>query len=59
MHSPGAGGDLWIMGLAVAGLGTILGGVNFITTIICLRAPGHDDVPDADLHLEHLRHRDS
>ena len=28
------------MGLAVAGLGTILGGVNFITTIICLRAPG-------------------
>ena len=28
------------MGLAVAGLGTILGGVNFITTIVCLRAPG-------------------
>ena len=32
--------DLWIMGLAVAGLGTILGGVNMITTVICLRAPG-------------------
>ena len=28
------------MGLALAGLGTILGGVNFITTIVCLRAPG-------------------
>ena len=28
------------MGLAVSGLGTILGGVNFITTIICMRAPG-------------------
>ena len=28
------------MGLAVAGLGTILGGVNMITTVICLRAPG-------------------
>ena len=28
------------MGLAVAGLGTILGGVNFITTIVCMRAPG-------------------
>ena len=27
-------------GLAVSGLGTILGGVNFITTIVCLRAPG-------------------
>ncbi|WP_296140904.1 cbb3-type cytochrome c oxidase subunit I, partial [Pseudonocardia sp. SCN 73-27] len=40
VHSPGAGGDLWIMGLAVAGLGTILGGVNFITTIVCMRAPG-------------------
>ena len=56
VHSPGAGADLWIMGLAVGGLGTILGGVNMITTIICLRAPGHDDVPDADLHLEHPRH---
>ncbi|QLY30855.1 cytochrome c oxidase subunit I [Nocardia huaxiensis] len=40
MHSPGVGGDLWIMGLAVSGLGTILSGVNFITTIVCLRAPG-------------------
>ena len=40
VHSPGPGGDLWIMGLAIAGLGTILGGVNFITTIVCLRAPG-------------------
>ncbi|MGR6965499.1 aa3-type cytochrome oxidase subunit I [Geodermatophilus sp. URMC 61] len=39
-HSPGLGGGLWIAGLAVSGLGTILGGVNFITTIICLRAPG-------------------
>jgi cytochrome c oxidase subunit 1 len=40
IRSPGVGGDLWIMGLYVAGLGTILGGVNFITTIICMRAPG-------------------
>ncbi|SDF36704.1 Cytochrome C and Quinol oxidase polypeptide I, partial [Blastococcus fimeti] len=39
-HSPGVGGNLWMGGLAVSGLGTILGGVNFITTIICLRAPG-------------------
>ena len=28
------------MGLALSGFGTILGGVNFITTIICMRAPG-------------------
>ncbi|WP_456934643.1 aa3-type cytochrome oxidase subunit I [Geodermatophilus sp. SYSU D00079] len=39
-HSPGAGANLWIAGLAVSGLGTILGAVNFMTTIICLRAPG-------------------
>ncbi|GAB3252584.1 cytochrome c oxidase subunit I [Alteromonas gracilis] len=40
VNSPGVGGDLWIMGLWLAGLGTILGSVNFITTIICMRAPG-------------------
>ncbi|MGH3313388.1 MAG: aa3-type cytochrome oxidase subunit I [Streptomyces sp.] len=38
--TPGSGADLWTMGLVVAGLSTILGSVNFITTIICLRAPG-------------------
>ncbi|MFC9516235.1 cytochrome c oxidase subunit I [Nocardiaceae bacterium NPDC056970] len=40
LHSPGVGADLWIIGLALGGVGTILGGVNFITTIVCLRAPG-------------------
>jgi cytochrome c oxidase subunit 1 len=40
MHSPGIGGDLWIMGLILSGLGTILGAVNMVTTILCLRAPG-------------------
>ena len=40
IHSPGVGADLWIMGLAVGGLGTILGAVNMITTVICMRAPG-------------------
>jgi cytochrome c oxidase subunit 1 len=39
-YSPGIGSDLWIVGLAVGGLGTILGGVNFITTIFTMRAPG-------------------
>ncbi|MFD4528296.1 cytochrome c oxidase subunit I [Streptomyces sp. NPDC058470] len=39
-HSPGAGGDLWVMGLVVTGVSTTLGAVNFITTILCLRAPG-------------------
>jgi cytochrome c oxidase subunit 1 len=40
LHTPGVGADLWIMGLAVGGLGTILGAVNMITTVVCLRAPG-------------------
>jgi cytochrome c oxidase subunit 1 len=40
IRSPEVGGDLWIMGLVLSGLGTILGGVNFTTTIFCMRAPG-------------------
>ncbi|MGA5703961.1 aa3-type cytochrome oxidase subunit I [Peterkaempfera bronchialis] len=40
VHSPSIGADMWIMGLAFSGFGTILGSVNFITTIICMRAPG-------------------
>ncbi|GAC56188.1 cytochrome c oxidase subunit I [Gordonia hirsuta DSM 44140 = NBRC 16056] len=40
VHAPGFGPDLWIMGLGAAGLGTILGAVNMITTVVCLRAPG-------------------
>ncbi|NUS64032.1 MAG: cytochrome ubiquinol oxidase subunit I, partial [Saccharothrix sp.] len=40
IHSPGVGADLWISGLVVGGLGTILGAVNMITTVVCLRAPG-------------------
>ncbi|GAB2954462.1 cytochrome c oxidase subunit I [Micromonospora polyrhachis] len=39
-HTPGIGPDLWIIGLALSGLGTILGAVNLITTIVTLRAPG-------------------
>lgn len=38
--SPGIGGNLWVLGLGIGGFGTILGGVNFITTILTMRAPG-------------------
>ncbi len=38
--SPGLGGNLWVFGLSLGGFGTILGSVNFITTIVCMRAPG-------------------
>ena len=40
VYSPGPGGDMWVMGLVISGLGTILGAVNMITTILTLRAPG-------------------
>jgi len=39
-NSPGVGADLWIIGLALAGLGTILGAVNMVATVVCLRCPG-------------------
>src|SRR5215212_7757825 len=40
VNSPGIGHDLWIMGLYMAGIGTLLGAVNFVTTILTMRAPG-------------------
>ncbi|WP_282004453.1 cytochrome c oxidase subunit I [Propioniciclava sinopodophylli] len=40
VHSPGVGGDLWLVGLYLLGLSSILGAVNFITTIVTMRAPG-------------------
>ncbi len=39
-YSPGPGVDYYVLGLQIAGIGTILGGVNFITTIVNMRAPG-------------------
>ncbi|WP_285033647.1 cytochrome c oxidase subunit I [Mycolicibacterium sp. lyk4-40-TYG-92] len=40
VRSPGSGGDLWAVGLIISGLGTILGAVNMITTVVCMRCPG-------------------
>jgi len=39
-YSPGVGVDYWIWSLQVSGLGTLLGGINFLVTIIKMRAPG-------------------
>ncbi|GMR13526.1 MAG: cytochrome c oxidase subunit I [Gemmatimonadota bacterium] len=38
--SPGHNVDFWLLGLSILGVSSIIGGVNFITTIINLRAPG-------------------
>ena len=39
-QSPGRNVDFWVVGLSIVGISSIAGGVNFITTIINLRAPG-------------------
>jgi len=38
--SPGISGHLWVLGLSITGFSTILGSVNFITTIMTMRVPG-------------------
>ena len=39
-YSPGVGVDYWIWALQIAGIGSLLSGVNFLVTIIKMRAPG-------------------
>jgi cytochrome o ubiquinol oxidase subunit 1 len=39
-YSPGVGVDYWIWALQIAGVGSLMSGINFIVTIIKLRAPG-------------------
>jgi cytochrome o ubiquinol oxidase subunit 1 len=38
--SPGVGVDYWIWALQIAGVGSLLSGINFMVTIIKMRAPG-------------------
>ena len=39
-YNPGPGVDYWIWSLQIAGIGSLLSGINFFTTIIKNRAPG-------------------
>ncbi|MEK9196042.1 MAG: cbb3-type cytochrome c oxidase subunit I, partial [Patescibacteria group bacterium] len=39
-YSPGVGVDYWIWSVQIAGLGSLLSGVNFLVTILKMRAPG-------------------
>ncbi|KQL46312.1 cytochrome c oxidase subunit I [Brevibacillus choshinensis] len=36
----GHGVDFYVLGLQIAGIGTLIGGINFLVTIINMRAPG-------------------
>jgi cytochrome o ubiquinol oxidase subunit 1 len=38
--SPGVGVDYYLWALQIAGVGTLLTGINFVTTILKMRAPG-------------------
>lgn len=40
LASAGHGIDFYALGLQIAGAGTIIGGINFLVTIITMRAPG-------------------
>lgn len=40
IQSPGHGIDFYALGLQVSGAGTLISGINFVTTIITMRAPG-------------------
>ncbi|HET7301923.1 MAG TPA: cytochrome o ubiquinol oxidase subunit I [Candidatus Saccharimonadales bacterium] len=39
-YSPGVGVDYWLWSLQIAGVGSLLSGINFIVTILKMRAPG-------------------
>ncbi|GGG16245.1 cytochrome c oxidase subunit 1 [Paenibacillus abyssi] len=39
-YSADKGVDYYVMGLQIAGIGTLVGGINFLVTIINMRAPG-------------------
>src|SRR5205814_471015 len=38
--SPGLNIDFWVIGLQILGVSSVMAGVNFITTILNMRAPG-------------------
>jgi cytochrome o ubiquinol oxidase subunit 1 len=39
-YSPDVGVDYYLWSLQISGIGTLLTGINFVTTILKLRAPG-------------------
>jgi cytochrome o ubiquinol oxidase subunit 1 len=41
-YSPGVGVDYWLWALSISGVGTLISGINLVTTVLKVRAPGMD-----------------
>jgi cytochrome c oxidase subunit 1 len=54
-YSPGLGGDLWVFGLALSGVRHDPRRGQLHHDDHLYAGPGHDDVPDADVHVDHPR----
>ena len=39
-YSPDVGPDYWLWSIQISGIGTLMTGINFVTTILKIRAPG-------------------
>ncbi len=51
-YSPGVGVDYYLWSLEISGVGTLLSGVNLVTTVLKIARARHDLFPDADVLLD-------
>ncbi len=54
--SPGVGVDYWIWSLQIAGIGSLLSGINFFVTIVKMRCQGYEPDENANVRLERTVH---
>ena len=54
MASPGHGIDFYVLDYRYAGAGTLIGGINFLVTIINMRAPGMTLYAYAIVYLDYV-----
>ncbi len=54
LASKGHGVDFYVLGLQISGIGTLIGGINFLVTIINMRAPGDDVYAYADVYMDDI-----
>ena len=54
--TPGVGNNFYAIALQIAGLGTLMTGINFLVTILKMRAPGMTINENANVYLVNLNH---